>query len=281
MTIAEEVSVNALVDGPLPGNPILLEQYPCLPPRDESTEDRYERLLADTRPHPDPETTDDHNTWRRQVQDAGPLASLAASAAVAGAWGGLTPDQRSEVPQRVAEAAKAAVQQSTATVDWRKVLERYVGRSLTRRPTYNRPPRRFPEMVGIIPGRMQGVGSPRVLACIDTSGSISPADIADFSSELGRMARSCVVTVVFFDERVRDVFSYRKFSEVTGRGGTDFRPILKPDFLRNHRTDCVVIFTDGQGPAPALKPCVPVVWCLTGRGRSPVAWGKSIAISGT
>ena len=42
-TIAEEVTVNEWVSEPLPGTPVLLEQYPFLP-ENESTEDRYGKL---------------------------------------------------------------------------------------------------------------------------------------------------------------------------------------------------------------------------------------------
>jgi len=280
-TIAEEVSVNALVFESLPGKPLLLEHYPFLPQQDATTDDRYKRLKAETVPQPEPQTLDEHSTWQ-QITEHGPLAALAATAAITGAWGGLTPDQQAATPQVLVRAAKEAVQalSSGGSIDWRLALRRYVGRSLTRRTSYARPNRRFPELLGVIKGRGKTQGKPHILAAIDTSGSISQADIASFSAELGRMASWYAVTVVFFDDKIQKVFPYAPFTEVIGRGGTDFRPILSNDFLRKHRVDVAIVFTDGYGPTD-VKPYIPVVWAITNRGRCPVEWGKVIKINGS
>ena len=39
------------------------------------------------------------------------------------------------------------------TLDWRRRLRRYVGRVLSVQPDFGRPPRRFPELVGIVLGK--------------------------------------------------------------------------------------------------------------------------------
>ena len=77
MTIAQEVTVNEWVSGPLPGNPYLLDQYPSLP-FNESTDDRYQKLLSIL---PEEEKgLDDHSRWE---QLRGQLGSAVIASAVA------------------------------------------------------------------------------------------------------------------------------------------------------------------------------------------------------
>ncbi|MEK7258048.1 MAG: VWA-like domain-containing protein, partial [Bacteroidota bacterium] len=61
------------------------------------------------------------------------------------------------------------------------------------------------------------------------------------------------VDVVMFDTQLKtkplEVKKARRSLQITGRGGTDFNPVMK--FLDENRDyDGVVIFTDGYAPAP-------------------------------
>jgi predicted metal-dependent peptidase len=162
------------------------------------------------------------------------------------------------------------------SLDWRRLLHRHVGRILERQPTFNRPPRRFPELVGILPGQKRQPTRPRVLAIIDTSGSITPYLLERIDAELVRLARRFSVTIVECDARIQRVYPYRRLRAVVGRGGTDLRPPLERSFLRRQRTDLVIYFTDGQGPAATDPPGPPVIWCLVPGGKVPAPWGRAI-----
>ena len=108
---------------------------------------------------------------------------------------------------------------------------------------------------------------PRVMAVIDTSGSITPELLESISAELALLARHHAVLVVECDAMVHAVYEYLgPLRAVHGRGGTDFRPPLVRNFLRKHRPDLVVYFTDGFGPAPEQGPQVPLAWCLVPGG---------------
>jgi len=131
-------------------------------------------------------------------------------------------------------------------------------------------------MVGIIPGWGRFASNPKVMAVIDTSGSMSEPMLADISAELGLMSQRYEVTVVECDVAVHAVYPYRPISEVHGRGGTSFLEPLAADFLRKQGPDLVVYFTDGYGPAPANPPSVPVIWCITEGGVTPAKWGQEI-----
>ena len=165
-------------------------------------------------------------------------------------------------------------------LDWRQLLRRYVGQVVEVRPTYSRPSRRFPDWVGVIPGRRRQSDRPKIMAVIDTSGSITPKLLELIDGELARLGRDYVVTVVECDTQIHTVYEYKPLTSVTGRGGTDLRPPFAKDFLRKHHPDIVVYFTDGYGPAPERSPAVPVVWCLVPDGDAPSYVGAGCADTG-
>jgi len=60
-------------------------------------------------------------------------------------------------------------------LDWKTVLQMFVAQDRRPQHTYSRPNRRFPKMIGIIPGRTYSIRQtekPHILAAIDTSGSM-------------------------------------------------------------------------------------------------------------
>jgi predicted metal-dependent peptidase len=287
LTVSQEVTVNEFIVEPLPGDPVLLRDYPKLP-TNESTAERYRRLAkVPRRARTIILTTDDHGAWGETPGDQQAVAVVAQAVADAvveagGLPAGL-PDALKEAVRSLAgsvagDALEAVRRGRHGTVDWRTVLRRYVGRVLEVRPVYNRPPRRFPELLGILPGRGRRASQPKVLAVIDTSASITSELLTLIDGELARLARHHEVLVVVCDVRVQAVYSYRPLVPVQahGRGGTDLRPPLEPAFLRRHRADLAIYFTDGDGPAPDRPPRTPLIWCLTPGGRRPTSWGRQV-----
>jgi predicted metal-dependent peptidase len=66
-------------------------------------------------------------------------------------------------------------------------------------PKYLRPPRRFPDMVGVLPGNRRVPTKLKILAAVDTSGSMAATTLDEIAAELRVMARSYDVAVVEFD----------------------------------------------------------------------------------
>lgn len=165
------------------------------------------------------------------------------------------------------------------TLDWKHLLRRFVGRHVRIQPDFLRPPRRCPQLVGVIPGRRRRRAKPRVMAVIDTSASITQPLLELINGELSRLARDYDVLVVECDAAVGRVYSYRPIVDVSGGGGTDLRPPLAARFLREQRPDCVVYFTDGFGPAPHKPISVPLLWCLTPSGKKPADWGEQVQMA--
>jgi len=297
-TVAEEITANEHVKEPLPPGGITLDLFSDLPPL-ESTAERYERLkklkkrvpispppaLVGTEGGDGLHTTDDHGVWQQALED--PDATLEVIRAVlleAAMQAGTDslPDTLQDALQGLGVGDTPGNGQyrlrgkRRGHLDWRRLLRRYVGELLEPDASLARPPRRFPELVGIVPGRGRRPGRPEVMAVIDTSGSITNRLLEMIDGELRRLARSCSVTVVECDAEIHRTYKYRLLDCVTGRGGTDLRPPLEEPFLREQRADLVIYFTDGEGPAPERAPRVPVIWCLVPRGTRPVPWGRVI-----
>ena len=247
-------------------------------------------------------TTDDHSIWAEVLENK-ERAERAAKMDIAVTWDSLTPEERDKVEEPFAEIAEAAAEESgfeaepafgigneageeaealhggEGHVPWQVVLRRHVGRILERRPVFGRVPRRFPDMAGIVPGKGRFAQKPKVMAVIDTSGSMTVAMLEAISAELGLMAKHYDVEVVECDAQIQRVYPYRPIVTVVGRGGTDFRPPFEQVFLHAHQPDLVVYFTDGFGPVPDRTPRIPVIWCIADGGVEPAEWGTKISLS--
>jgi predicted metal-dependent peptidase len=236
-------------------------------------------------------TVDDHGIWAEARHDPGRSRQVIRDVV------GEAILQSSRVLERLPEHMVLAIQSlgigcvpgagqfelqgfGRGRVDWRRQLRRYAGRALEERPVFNLPSRRFPELVGILPGRRRQPTRPRVMAVIDTSGSMTDDLLEQADAELAGLSRRSAVVVVECDAAVQRVYPYRKLGSFLGRGGTDFRPPLEPQFLQRHRPDLIIFFTDGDGPAPTIAPRIPVIWCLTPGGCTPATWGRAIQMNG-
>jgi predicted metal-dependent peptidase len=120
---------------------------------------------------------------------------------------------------------------------------------------------------------------PRVLAVIDTSGSISNDLLERIAGGLRRLARSHKVIVCECDAAIRNVYPFLgKLETVRGRGCTDLQPLLEAVFLCRHKPDVIAYYTDRGGPVPEKPPRVPLVWCLTATGVTPAPWGRLVCM---
>ena len=127
----------------------------------------------------------------------------------------------------------------------------------------------------------------RAIVAIDTSGSMS-GDLPKFFSELVALLNSFgsyELTVIQCDAEIGKIETFddcnlldpdRKW-EVTGGGGTDFRPVFS--YVDEHSEldpNLLIFFTDGYGDYPERPPPYPVMWLLTSDGRCGVEWGQQV-----
>lgn len=88
------------------------------------------------------------------------------------------------------------------------------------------------------------------------------------------------ITSDFKRTAIRDL----KNIEVTGRGGTDFRPMFKRVQKLRPQPNVLLVVSDGDGPAPARPPHgLPVVWVIvpSAWSRRPTNWGHYVICSNT
>lgn len=329
--VAEEVSVNEFVSLPLPGTPVLLEQFTKKHPSlrsFESTRERYRKLYDPARARRDYEEreqlkktieeqlekilkeqglgqlADSHAQWG-SFKGGGATAALAIAVAtdqalrqhghtlspslrdlIRGIHAGSAPGT---LPGGALESLAGAAR---ARLPWQKILRRLLAVDYGAEPTYLRPPRRFPELVGVLPGSRRVPVKHRLFAAIDTSGSMSADTLDEVAAELREMAKRYEIAVVEFDAAIQRQYRLGgqgasgddPLKAMMGRGGTSFYPVLEPKTIAwaadGGELSGVIVFTDGHGPAPSSPPREPVYWVLMGQGvRRPARWGTVVNAS--
>jgi len=155
--------------------------------------------------------------------------------------------------------------------------------------TWSKPNRRKIVSPGIYLPRRRGLRSGPVAAAVDTSGSVSQKELAQFMGELASIlgdVRPEVLYLMWCDAQVDAVVELQDPEELRteaavnakGGGGTSFIPPFV--YMRDNdiRVDTFIYFTDGYGPFPAedMTDC-PVIWCISSDVVAP--FGITIKIT--
>ncbi|MFZ2897713.1 MAG: VWA-like domain-containing protein [Saprospiraceae bacterium] len=153
-------------------------------------------------------------------------------------------------------------------IHWRKLLRQFAqsSRSTFIKDTIHRPSKRYGVHPGVRVRRRQ-----RLLVAVDTSGSLSRGEQAEFFSEIRFLSRTgAEVTILEFDAEVKRVYPYRgqRPEFLVGGGDTNFVPVLEYANAGD-RWDGLIIFTDGFAPIPRIGIRPPVLWVVTAQGLSP------------
>jgi len=199
--------------------------------------------------------------------------------------------------QRLAGAAQQAMQAGKLSgplarlvdhllqpqLPWRALLARFMSATARDDYNYSRPSRR--EGSAILPSlRSHEVN---VVVALDTSGSVSDAEMRQFLSEVDALKAQVRARVTLFacdaDLAQDGPWHYQPWEEFKlprefrGGGGTDFRPVFEWLDKAGEHPDLLVYFTDAEGRFPEREPGYPVVWLVKGRGRVP--WGQRIQLN--
>jgi predicted metal-dependent peptidase len=298
MQLAQETSANEYIDEPLP-DPVLWQHFERFGLRaGQSTVERYDKLCQakaegqTPRPQQGTRQVDEHR-WQEQTTPPafGPSETRRVLQEVAEQAERAEPEQREKIkrtklagrtPEQLLLSLGGALSAPRIAIDWREALRMFVARTRAPMHTWSRPSRRFPERVGQIPGRAyqhRPVLRPSLIVAIDTSLSMSEAELSEIARQLRPMSELARLTIVECDVGIARSYAFRGvIDQVKGRGGTDLRPVFEPAFLRLHGADGVVYFTDGEGPYPELAPPVPVLWMLTKPSRFKCPWGQRGAL---
>ncbi|NOY66198.1 MAG: hypothetical protein GXP13_02160 [Gammaproteobacteria bacterium] len=199
--------------------------------------------------------------------------------------------------QRMAGAAQQAMQAGKMSgamarlvdhllqpqLPWRMMLARYMTAVARDDYNYSRPSRR--EGSAILPSMRSS--QVNVVIAIDTSGSISSAEVEEFMAEVDAIKGQvrARITLLACDQALDkegpweyetwDSFEMpKKFS---GGGGTDFNPVFDWIDREQHQSDLIVYFTDAEGIFPQTEPVCPVIWLVKGKAKVP--WGQRIQLN--
>lgn len=301
MELAVEMSANEHIEEPLP-NPITWRAYSeCGVRAGQSTMERYEALVEHVRrtggrprPAPGPGGTgtatqplDDHRHLRRGDENPGGLAQNALLVARALEDAPQMPEEErgtkrwllaGETPGRLVEELTGQTLTPEAFVDWKQALRMFVARQRAPVHTWSRPNRRFPGRIYEVPGRTWAPRpsyEPKLLVAIDTSLSMTRPELEEIARQLTELSARADLVIAECDVEITKVYPFAgRIESVTGRGGTDLRPVFEPSFLGAHRVDGVVYFTDGEGKAPEAPSPVPTLWVLTKPHTFRCHWGE-------
>ena len=166
---------------------------------------------------------------------------------------------------------------------WRALLARYMMNAARDDYSFQRTSRREGE------ARMprlysQGV---RVAVALDTSGSVTREELQAFLSEIDALKAQVRADVILHacDDKLDPAGPWKYAlweamdlpDQISGGGGTDFRPVF--DWLQREQSnpDLLVYFTDAEGRFPEREPAFPVVWLV--KGKAPVPFGVRVQLN--
>lgn len=160
------------------------------------------------------------------------------------------------------------VAKGKAKVPWQKVLRQFVQQRVISH--WNYPPSRRYQSVALLP-KPQRERYGILGIAIDTSGSITSQQLEQFWREVLAIRKDyprLTIRLVTCDVEVTSDEIFPPFvplpeaKELTGRGGTDFRPAFER-FKQPPVPEAVVYLTDGMGDYPTAPPPYPVLWILS------------------
>jgi len=172
-------------------------------------------------------------------------------------------------------------------IRWEQHLSNFVGSVKKRASSYRRANKRFPNLIGIVPGRDMRLGKVNIVVFVDTSGSCVPF-MDQFMAEIKKLSRSATGVVVEWDAAEEAVYKLNQVaqrSSMRGGGGTNFSKCLTDDYIKNlarrfkiKRFDGVVFLTDLYATLPKKSPKVPLMWFIVPGGSMKAPFGKTVSM---
>ena len=170
---------------------------------------------------------------------------------------------RGYIPGNLIEVIDKLLEKKDPVVDWRGYFRRFIAASQNVKvnKTKRKESNRFIGMPGL-------KFNPKleILVAVDTSGSVSTDELANFYTELNFIHRAGVkITVAQCDADISNVQKFNPANQVSihGRGGTDFDPPMEYMNKNRSKYTCLVYFTDGACTPPSVKTNKPILWVIT------------------
>ena len=159
-------------------------------------------------------------------------------------------------------------------VPWQKELKNILGTiRYGYRTTFKKPNRRQPDRLDL-PGKTADKII-KIVIGVDTSGSMSKNDIEMVFAEIFNIVKTCPteITVIECDSKIaKEPYKVKSVkdiqTDIKGRGGTEFTPVVNWINEHNYKDALFIYFTDGCGEYSIPKPKVyKTIWILTNKNE--------------
>ena len=161
-------------------------------------------------------------------------------------------------------------------LDWRELLDRFISDRARDDYAWTPPNKRFLHLDLILPS-LSNRQLPDVVLAVDTSGSVSEAEMDRFASEVSGIleAYDTTIHVAYCDSALTGTDTFCRADlplclKPVGGGGTDYRPVF--DWVGRAGLDpaCLVFLTDLECDNFPAEPGYPVLWArIGGQGGIP------------
>ena len=188
---------------------------------------------------------------------------------------GLSAKERGEVPSDMNRMIDEYLENLEGKVDWRRYIKKKIQEIGRGQYTTSKVNRQYLPYNLYLPG--QTGSKAKVALALDTSGSISQADIIEFLGELKSMLRMMpYLEIVLYGcdavlqgkARIKGFKNFRDSVNkvLTGGGGTSYIPVFE-DLIQSKDRDikCLFYFTDGYGDQDQIEQTV-------GKGKWQTFW---------
>ena len=154
------------------------------------------------------------------------------------------------IPGELSEVIRRLLYVEPPSFNWKQYLRRFVGNSSI---SYTKKLRRkYNKRYTGNPG-LKIKFKNHILVGVDTSGSVSNSELKEFMNELNHMHKTGhQITVAQCDTNIGsiEVFNPKKDWDITGRGGTDFQPVIDHYNEKKGAYTALIYLTDGEAHTP-------------------------------
>lgn len=183
-----------------------------------------------------------------------------------------------------AGVARAIFKLEHSELPWNQIIKQRL-RKIATKHSWKKPSKRY--LPWYFPGRTKNEGI-KLVAAIDTSGSMSKEQITKALSELYGLMRSFQFLELWVTDCDAEVYNTKKVKIhdlsrmlLSGGGGTDFRPVfkwIKKEF--NDDIDSLCFFTDLYGDFPKKPSPYETFWITDTKGTTP-PFGRTLFLEPT
>ena len=293
--IAADLEINQYIDSQYYPSPdlILLSSFPTLKLPEKAGTKEYYRLLEQAKQqNTSPELNDMldgmdddyHGTWK-EFDALSEAEQKLVKSQIDHQIKDIVNEMKNtgSVPAELKDYIDSLFEVKPPSYDWKGYLRRF---SSTSTKTYTKKTRRKLNKRYEENPALKIKTKKHILVGVDTSGSVSKDDLAEFFNEIYHIHKTGVqVSIAEGDTVIHNVYEYKgKTPEfVSGRGGTDMNPFI--EYVNKHKQySNLIVLTDGHIPERSLNTFKPLLTVICSDGNDvdkvkELGWANTIKIA--